>query len=103
MRLSESSERLDISTTPVDENTMKLSIKIFSGESTEKYFEKFRRHVGQKQSASDSHTKNQGISTVSDSENSAGQTSKKICDGLEISIREFFDSDLFDDLEQEIQ
>ena len=28
---------------------------------------------------------------------------KKICDGLEISIREFFDSDLFDDLEQEVK
>ena len=28
---------------------------------------------------------------------------KKICDGLEISIRSFFDSDLFDDLEQEIK
>lgn len=28
---------------------------------------------------------------------------KKICDGMEISIREFFDSELFDDLEQEIQ
>ena len=28
---------------------------------------------------------------------------KKICDGLEISIREFFDSDLFDELEQEIK
>ena len=28
---------------------------------------------------------------------------KKICDGLEISIREFIDSDLFDDLEQEIK
>lgn len=28
---------------------------------------------------------------------------KKICDGLEISIREFFDSDLFDGLEQEIK
>ena len=28
---------------------------------------------------------------------------KKICDGLEITIREFFDSDLFDDLEQEIK
>ena len=28
---------------------------------------------------------------------------KKICDGLEISIRAFFDSDLFDDLEQEIR
>lgn len=28
---------------------------------------------------------------------------KKICDGLEISVREFFDSDLFDGLEQEIK
>ena len=29
-------------------------------------------------------------------------TLKKICDGLEISILEFFDSPLFKDLEQEI-
>ena len=28
---------------------------------------------------------------------------KKLCDGLDISIREFFDSDMFDDLEQEIK
>jgi transcriptional regulator with XRE-family HTH domain len=28
---------------------------------------------------------------------------KKICDGLDISLRQFFDSDIFDDLEQEIQ
>ena len=28
---------------------------------------------------------------------------KKICDGLEISVREFFDCDLFENLEQEIQ
>ena len=28
---------------------------------------------------------------------------KKLCDGLEISVRDFFDSDLFDDLEQEIR
>lgn len=28
---------------------------------------------------------------------------KKICDGFDISLREFFDSDLFDDLEQEIR
>lgn len=28
---------------------------------------------------------------------------KKICDGLEISIRDFFNDDLFDDLEQEIK
>lgn len=28
---------------------------------------------------------------------------KKLCDGLDISIRDFFNSDLFDNLEQEIQ
>lgn len=28
---------------------------------------------------------------------------KKICDGLDISLREFFNSDLFNDLEQEIK
>lgn len=28
---------------------------------------------------------------------------KKLCDGLEISLREFFDSPLFDDIEQEIK
>ena len=28
---------------------------------------------------------------------------KKLCDGWEISLREFFDSGLFDELEQEIQ
>lgn len=28
---------------------------------------------------------------------------KKICDGLEITVREFFDSDLFDETEQEIK
>ena len=28
---------------------------------------------------------------------------KKLCYGLDISLREFFDSDVFDDLEQEIQ
>ncbi len=30
-------------------------------------------------------------------------TVKKLCDGLDISIQEFFNSDLFRDLEQEIQ
>ncbi len=30
-------------------------------------------------------------------------TIKKICDGLEITIQDFFNSPLFDDLEQEIK
>ena len=28
---------------------------------------------------------------------------KKVCDGLEITLREFFDCELFDDIEQEIK
>ena len=36
-------------------------------------------------------SKNPGITTI-----------KILCDGLDISIKEFFDSELFDDLEQEI-
>ena len=28
---------------------------------------------------------------------------KKLCDGLQITVREFFDSDLFDETEQKIQ
>ena len=30
-------------------------------------------------------------------------TVKKLCDGLGISLREFFDDDLFDNIEQEIK
>ena len=41
---------------------------------------------------------------VSGRNNSATiSTIKKVCDGLEISIREFFDSPIFDNLEQEIK
>ena len=47
-------------------------------------------------------------STVSDIVNGVTSnvkiaTVKKLCDGLDISIREFFDSPLFDDLEQELK
>ncbi len=47
-------------------------------------------------------------STVSDIVNGVTSsarmdTVKKLCDGLEISVRQFFDSPLFDDLEQELK
>ncbi len=38
------------------------------------------------------HSKNPGITTI-----------KKICDGLEMSITDFFDTDTFRNLEQEIK
>lgn len=37
------------------------------------------------------------------SQNPGIVTIKKLCDGLEISLREFFDDDTFDDIEQEIK
>ena len=36
------------------------------------------------------------------SQNPGAVSIKKLCDGLEITLREFFDSPLFDQLEQEI-
>ena len=36
------------------------------------------------------------------SQNPGTVSIKKLCDGFEISLREFFNSPLFDDLEQEI-
>lgn len=35
--------------------------------------------------------------------NAGVATLKKLCDGFDISIREFFDTDLFDELEQEVR
>ena len=37
------------------------------------------------------------------SQNPGIVTIKKLCDGLEISLREFFDDDIFNDIEQEIK
>lgn len=39
----------------------------------------------------------------SKSQNPGVVSIKKICDGMDISLREFFDAEIFDDLEQEIQ
>ena len=36
-------------------------------------------------------------------QNPVAASVKKICDGLEITVGEFFESDLFDDSEQEIK
>ena len=37
------------------------------------------------------------------SQNPGVVTIKKLCDGLEISLREFFNDDIFDNIEQEIK
>lgn len=43
-------------------------------------------------------------SMLNEKSNNSGVVSiKKLCDGLDITVREFFDSELFDDTEQEIK
>ncbi len=37
------------------------------------------------------------------SQNPGVVTIKKLCDGLDISLREFFNANIFDDIEQEIK
>lgn len=37
------------------------------------------------------------------SQNPGIVTIKKLCDGLDITLREFFDNNIFDDIEQEIK
>ena len=37
------------------------------------------------------------------SKNAGVVTIKKLCDGLDISLREFFNDDIFDNIEQEIK
>ena len=37
------------------------------------------------------------------SQNPGIVTIKKLCDGLDISLRQFFDDEIFDDIEQEIK
>ena len=37
------------------------------------------------------------------SQNPGIVTIKKLCDGLDISLREFFNTEIFDDIEQEIK
>lgn len=47
--------------------------------------------------------KRSGISERFDFQNPGIVTIKKLCDGLEITLTEFFDTDMFRTLEQEIQ
>ena len=70
--------------TPVDEHTMKLEIKIFTGETTAKYLEKLRQHEQSLKSA------NPLVPTVSGSDDEichVGHTSKKMIEAYENGMK----------------
>ncbi len=73
--------------TPLDDGSMRLSIKIFSGDSTEKFLGKLKRRAGQMKQSSDGSAENQGISTDSDTTVSTGQTFKKMIEAYENGMK----------------
>lgn len=73
--------------TPVDAETMQLQIKILTGERTEKYLQKLRRHAGQTTASSDSPPENPGVSREVAACVSAGQMSKKMIEAYENGMK----------------
>ena len=72
--------------TPSDENTLLLQIKIFTGETTEKYFRKFESRVGNMTEELTKHPENQGAATYYEPCIPAGHTFKKMVEAYEKSL-----------------
>ena len=69
--------------TPVDEETMKLDVRIFTGESSERFFKKLVFRSQLKPAVSEPEGENPATSTVSGSGVSAGQMSGELAANLE--------------------
>ena len=72
--------------TPTDDNTLLLQIKIFTGETTEKYFRKFEHRVGIITGELAEQQENQGTAMGSEPCVSAGHTFKKMIEAYERSL-----------------
>ena len=72
--------------TPTDDNTLLLQIKIFTGETTEKYFRKFEHRVGIITGELTEQQENQGTARGSEPAVSAGHTFKKMIEAYERSL-----------------
>ena len=72
--------------TPTDDNTLFLQIKIFTGETTEKYFRKFEHRVGIITGELTEQQENQGTARGSEPAVSAGHTFKKMIEAYERSL-----------------
>ena len=73
--------------TPVDEKTMKLSIKIFTGENTDKYLKKLVFRAGQIIVQSDQNEENAALSMASGDDVSAGHMVKKMIEAYENGLK----------------
>ena len=72
--------------TPLDDGLMRLDIKIFTGETTEKYLKNLRLRAGQINGVSEKQAENQAIPMAAGAEVSAGHTFKKMIESYEKNL-----------------
>ncbi len=69
--------------TPEDDGSMRLDIKIFTGESTQKYLKNLKLRAGQMSTVSDGQQENPCVSTENPTDSRTGQMSKKMIEAYE--------------------
>ena len=73
--------------TPEEDGSLRLDIRIFTGESTQKYLKNLRLRMGQMSTESGGHIKNPCESRVSDTESCTGHMFKKMIEAYEQSMQ----------------
>ena len=73
--------------TPQDDGSMRLDIKIFTGDTTEKYLKKLKSRAGNMSPVFERTGENPAISTVPGDDHSAGHTFKKMIESYENTIK----------------
>ena len=73
--------------TPQEDGSMRLDIKIFTGDTTEKYLKKLKSRAGNMSPVFERTGENPAISTVSDDDASVGHTFKKMIEAYENGLK----------------
>ena len=73
--------------TPQEDGSMRLDIKIFTGDTTEKYLKKLKSRAGNINPTDEKASENPAISTVSGDDHSAGHTFKKMIEAYENGLK----------------
>ena len=73
--------------TPQEDGSMRLDIKIFTGDTTEKYLKKLKSRAGNMSPVFERTGENPAISTVSGDDHSAGHTFKKMIEAYENGLK----------------
>ena len=72
--------------TPEEDGSMRLDIRIFTGDATQKYLQKLKSRAGHMTGVCERNEENAGVPTVSDDASRAGHTFKKMIEAYERSL-----------------